>query len=438
MILIRSYFWVYLVILVSVSEYYAANFDRTGTLGILQQAYFLIMIIMIISIVAIIRNRKYQNLFLRNLINSPLVLCYVSWLLISQSLVVWIYGDLGYGDIFRALGYMLAALVAYTLYPAVIGKDGIRGWWTTLLFIGTISSVFGIYAGIFGETELMGLKVGRQSMYMGIFNMYFTSGLFHESNMFGLVTCLGLIAGLFHAAKARQAINRFIVLLPTSICGVGLFFSGSRQIYLGLFFSFWVWLLTGASSLKKIFFALLIIIAIIGAWYIVWNNEIVDALINPGQGMSGRDILWPAAISAMLDRPITGYGVNSDLAMEAVYVHGGYNEDIVPVPVHNGPLDLGVMAGFPAAILYVLLFVISFIRLLASSMEFTTKRFFIAAMIIYIPANLFQAYTIGGISYGSLVFTIFLGICNIAPMIYGRKEYKKRKAYLLQEGVKVA
>ena len=437
MILIRSYFWVYLVILVSVSEYYAANFDRTGT-GILQQAYFLIMIIMIISIVAIIRNRKYQNLFLRNLTNSPLVLCYVSWLLISQSLVVWIYGDLGYGDIFRALGYMLAALVAYTLYPAVIGKDGIRGWWTTLLFIGTISSVFGIYAGIFGETELMGLKVGRQSMYMGIFNMYFTSGPFHESNMFGLVTCLGLIAGLFHAVKARQAINRFIVLLPTGICGVGLFFSGSRQIYLGLFFSFWVWLLTGASSLKKIFFALLIIIAIIGAWYIVWNNEIVDALINPGQGMSGRDILWPAAISAMVDRPFTGYGVNSDIAMEAVYVHGGYNEDIVPVPVHNGPLDLGVMAGFPAAILYVLLFVISFIRLLASSMEFTTKRFFIAAMIIYIPANLFQAYTIGGISYGSLVFTIFLGICNIAPMIYGRKKYKRRKTYLLQEGVKVA
>jgi hypothetical protein len=323
---------------------------------------------------------------------------------------------------------MFASLIAYTLYPAVIGKDGIRGWWTILLIIGTISSVFGIYAGITGREELMGLRIGRQSIYMGIFDMYFTSGPFHESNMFGLATCLGLIAGLFHAVKARWAINRFIALFLTGICAGGLFFSGSRQIYFGLFFGFWGWLLTGTSSLKKLFITLLSIMVIMGMWYITWNNVIVNAIVTPQKGMSGREFLWPAAISAMLDRPITGYG-SSDLSMEAVFVHGGYEEDIVPVPVHNGPLDLGVMAGFPAAILYISLFVISFRRLLTSSMELTTKRFFTTVMIVYISANMFQAYTIGGISYGSLVFTIFLGICNMAPMIYGRREYKKRKVH---------
>lgn len=422
-----SLFWIYLVVLVSVVQYYAANFDRTGTLGILEKVYYLIMGTMIISVVAIIINRKYKNLFLRNLRHSPILICYSFWFLISQSLVVWIYGDLGYLDIFRALGYMFASLVAYTLFPVVIGKNGIRGWWTILLIIGTISSVFGIYAGITGIKELFGLRIGRQSIPMGIFDMYFTSGLFSESNMFGLAACIGLIAGLFLTFKARRTLNRFIALFLTGICAGGLFFSGSRQIYLGLFFGFWGWLLIGKSALKKLLLTLLFIISIMGAWYISWNIRIVNAIVTPSQGMSGRQYLWPAGISAMLDRPVTGYGVNSDLALEAIFVHGGYKEDIGPTAVHNGPLDLGVMAGFPAAILYISLFVISFRRLLISSMEPTTKRFFTAVMIVYIPANIFQAYTIGGISYGSLVFTISLGICNIAPMIYGRKENKKRK-----------
>jgi O-antigen ligase len=94
-----------------------------------------------------------------------------------------------------------------------------------------------------------------------------------------------------------------------------------------------------------------------------------------------------------------------------------------PMGTHNGPLDLGVQAGLHIVFLYLAIVIFSICRMFKSRIGLNEKRVLISAITMFIIAFMFQTYSIGGASYGSLVLTILLGMANFAPILYG---YKKK------------
>jgi O-antigen ligase len=141
------------------------------------------------------------------------------------------------------------------------------------------------------------------------------------------------------------------------------------------------------------------------------------------QGWARRDEIWPAAIQAISYHPWSGYGISSgDAVKELLYQYTGQLD-----AVHSTPLSLAFRAGIPTAVLWFVVFSMSFIRLIYSKLNQTDKSVIVMGLIGTFTACMFTDYSIGGAGYGSFVSTIFLGLANITPFLQPSKQAKQPK-----------
>jgi O-antigen ligase len=146
--------------------------------------------------------------------------------------------------------------------------------------------------------------------------------------------------------------------------------------------------------------------------------------------MSGREYLFGAALRALAERPLLGWGVGN--VSEAIQRHLGwpqrsgsfagylFQQGIARewASAHNGFLDYLIMTGIVGGLIYLWLILVSVARLWFASYRNLHRRFLLSATAGMLVAAQFTTHTVGGISFGSFMFTLLLGMANCWSTIH--------------------
>jgi O-antigen ligase len=256
-----------------------------------------------------------------------------------------------------------------------------------------------------------------------------TSSVFEDSNYFGVVALVGFLASLYvFRARQRRRISYLGASLLTALNALGVFLSYSRSAYVALSVGVLIWFLVDARSDRKILILLAAGLAVIGARALLREQSSLRAFAQIDKGLSGREYLFRAALQAVAERPILGWGVGN--VHEAIqrslrWPQGGddfaahlFRQGIAQqwVSAHNGFLDYFIMTGIPVGLTYSWFILLSAARLWFSSRRNLERRFLLSATAAMLVGSQFITHTVGGISFGSFLFTLLLGMANWWPM----------------------
>lgn len=344
---------------------------------------------------------------------SPHFLLYLAFLILSQLVSILISSRSGIRDFVWGLTYAFVGFISYFVFPAAIAHGLFRRWLTLLIGAGVIVSGVGLYVSVTGATSLLGLDyTGR--LRPSPFGTYVSSSIFHEANRSALVAFFGCVGLLYFLSKREHPVLSLAQLI---ICVANIVITWSRAVYISLFLGFLVWILVRVKPSRRLGIAFGLIVLSAVAVCVAFSVEYLYYLMF-GQGWAFRDIVWPAALRAILDRPLWGYGIGSESSVyEVMYAYSG-----LAFSVHSTPLGLAFHVGIPAALLWVWVIVISIGRLVRSNLNSLDKASLLAGITGALVAAIFLDYNLGGINYGSFVQSIFLGLANVSPYLRGQSE----------------
>jgi hypothetical protein len=142
-----------------------------------------------------------------------------------------------------------------------------------------------------------------------------------------------------------------------------------------------------------------------------------DTTIRGGTGLSGREILWRASISAIEKRPIFGYGPGNNVPALYPYLKGGANQ-IETLTSHSAWFRAGVEMGIPGlAFLVWVLAIVAWIfirgRLRGESVRDPVHLALAASLAGLIPALTFESLLLGGVTFTSLFLAVALGLVAV-------------------------
>ncbi len=404
----RNAILVSIALLGGLIPYYVKQYDYSETSGLAALGYGGVIAIAILIGVIVVQDRPVLRRSVTIVTRSPHFLLYLVLLGISQYLGGIVYGEASVAGTFRFVGYLLMALLGYAVFPAAIAGET-RIFWKTLAWIGVGSAFLGLWVVVTGRTSFLGITL-QQDDLMAALGLHSTRGPFHEPNIFGFVVTLGMIGLLYHLSCARRRIGYSLLFLFSA---AAVLFSWSRGIYLALAVGLLTWLLTGSSPSRKTLFTVTAAAAGLAVFLFLAAEPILSGLLQLEIGLSGREVLWPAAMRAIADRPLLGYGLGNLIG--PVSSHGGIFNGVA-MGAHNSYLDMGVQAGAPLGLAYLLVVGVSWLRLLRSGLRGSERRTLMAALAAGFVATVFLSYGLGGASYGALVFTMILGQANLAGL----------------------
>lgn|GEM_PF-3006535 len=400
----RNRYLVSLTLLAALLPYLVKQYDYYETTGLAALAYSGVIAVAFLAGALVLQDRPVLRRATAILTRSPHFLVYLVLLGLSQYLGGVLYGGASVAGSFRFLGYLLMALLGYIVFPAAIAGNN-HPFWKTLAWIGVISAFLGLWVVVTGRTSFLGLTL-QQDDLMSALGLYSTRGPFHEPNIYGFVVTLGMVGLLY---RLQDSGRRLVPVLLFLMCAAAVLFSWSRGIYLALAVGLLTWLLTGSAPSRKVLFAAAA--ATVGLIVVLSleNIPVLSGLLQIEIGLSGREVLWPAAMRAIAERPLLGYGLGNLIG--PVAAHGGIFNGVA-MGAHNSYLDMGVQAGAPLGLAYLLVVGVSWFRLWRSGLQGTERRALSAALAAGFVATLFLSYGLGGASYGALVFTMILGLAN--------------------------
>lgn len=339
---------------------------------------------------------------------SPHFLLYTTFILFTQAILM-LTSQIDIRDFIWGLGYFIISLFSYFAFPVLLASDkAFRSMLLFAIFVAVFSSSIAIYVALTGVTNVGIFHIRQVQPYTPL-GIYTTSSIFFEANRFALSAFFGLMGSLY-LLKDRRYI--FFVTVSLFLCLAGIIISWSRAVYLGSVLGFFVWLILGTKpSRRKRVFILLGILTILGLFMITYVKPINEALFALGMGR--RAIFWPAAIQIITKQPLLGYGFgNPEIVESALYEYTG-----IATSIHNTLLSIAFHAGIPAAVLYLIVLYVSLKRLVKSKLELSKKSVILGCTLGSIIAAFFLDYTPGGISYGTFMSTIFLGLSNASPWL---------------------
>jgi len=371
-------------------------------------AYVVAVMLMIWATSVFLLSPQGRRLVIYVARRSPHFLLYCALILISQSIAVFLTPEFGIFDYIWGLGYIIIGLIAYFVLPVVIGNKLFRPWLAFLVIVGAFSSAIAVYVAFTGETEVLGFNI-RQLRPYGVLGIYSTSSIFYEANRFGISAFFGLLGSLYFLEKRQHTP---LVALTLFLCAAGIVISWSRAVYLGLALAFPVWLLgiTKPSHRRKAV-VLLILLAISGLLIVIYIKPVNQALY--GIGLARRKLFWSAAIQLIAKSPLVGYGFGSpEIVQSRLYAHTGFE-----TAIHSTPLGIAFHAGIPVAVLYFIMFWVALKHLKNAKLDRPARATIATGVIVSFFAAFFLDYTPGGISYGTLIYTTFLGLANASPWL---------------------
>jgi O-antigen ligase len=116
--------------------------------------------------------------------------------------------------------------------------------------------------------------------------------------------------GLSFAAPTPAVRPRILVLPGIALCAAAIFQGGSRGSMLVLLIGLWLFTLGGRSLGQWIRSSLIIAVGVIALFAAALQSPLVRARWEKAQSgnLSGREEIFPAAWSMVVERPLTGWG----------------------------------------------------------------------------------------------------------------------------------
>ncbi len=142
-----------------------------------------------------------------------------------------------------------------------------------------------------------------------------------------------------------------------------------------------------------------------------------DNTLRGGTGLSGREVLWRASISAIEKRPIVGYGPGNNVPALYPFLKGGANQ-IETLTSHSAWFRAGVEMGIPGlAFLVWILVVVAWLfiqgRLRGESLGDPVHLTLAASLAALVPALTFESLLLGGVTFTSLFLALALGLVAV-------------------------
>jgi len=389
-------------------------------------SYIVVEAILLIVLFNAIRSMRNRRLIKQAIRGNRFVIYYCIWLVVGQLIGVLSGAGMGISDLTYASAYALSAFAGFYAIPALMRQRDILFLFRAILVIGTAVAFLGAFASVTQASSLFGIPL-RPKTYIPWLGLYESAGPFHELNIFGFTVAMSIWVASYFARRAYQTGRYFSLvrnILIITLCAFALLVSWSRAMYLAM----GVGILIALSPTKKRVLAYSGIVALLAAMiytvYMLFQTEFGVSFMQLSGGLGGRQIFWPAAIKAIIHQPLFGYGFAVGANRDVVFSFGGYLWADFAMGPANSFLDLSVRGGLLLGVLYIATLYRSWRRLSNKSCLLLAKndldiillRRTLLGIIVtaFIGAN-FIIYSLGGIGYASLVFTIIFGICNMWP-----------------------
>jgi len=361
-------------------------------------------VVVFLSLFLLIASKRFR-IFQSISKKSPHFWLFFLFLLTSQYLAV-LLGLLDFWSLTKITGYLVIGIIGYFILPTVIKKEQIWAFWMFLAVIGGVFSFIGLVIVLRGELNLFGLHWEPTPWLIPTLGIPATQSIFSDSNYFSIIPFFGFLASLYLLRKKKilgKALSCFLLGLNLA----GIFLSYSRATYLAILFSFLLWLLIGSTTFKKMTIFFLVILIVTGAFFFTESSPQLQSFLQISKGLSGREILWPAAFEAILEKPILGWGIGnvSNVTQSQELPH-------LWTSSHNSFLDFAIMAGIPATILYLWVIIVSIKRLYFSQKRNLERKILLSSILGMLVIMQLTTHTLGGISFGSFMFTMLLGFAN--------------------------
>lgn len=244
-------------------------------------------------------------------------------------------------------------------------------------FIGVFYSLLGLL--ILG-LKYNGVSLGGSLDYLQLNRFfYYVSSVFPNVNTQGMLLTFTLPCGFYLFLESRKKV---CYMLSCMVMGISLFMTFSRSSWGAAAIAVMIMLSYKYRKLKYIF--ILGFIALALAIPFVMDIEINAGKFSDGLfTLSSRGLLWQAAVKAIADRPITGFGVGNSveaLDMFSIYVMGR--------TPHNTILRMWVEMGIFGLLIY-LSFIYNIVR---GFFKRSNKSLLLVTVFAVLTGSLFQQF----------------------------------------------
>lgn len=264
--------------------------------------------------------------------------------------------------------------------------------------IGTVYSVIGITMLVL---NYLGVDISIHLTYTKV-RMYEVSSVFPNTNTLGLLLSFTVPCAFYLFLENR---DRFFYLICSVIMGVNLLLTFSRSswgataiaVAIIFFFKF------RKVKLMKVLICVGCFAAFMFLIEYIPNLQLGSEKSAEGIfALSGRGILWDAAYRAILDRPLTGFGIGNSVSALNMY-----SLNILGRTPHNTYLRMWVEMGIFGLLIY-LLFVYNIFR---GFFRMKNKNMLLVTVFAVIAGSLFQqifeTMLLGGLSMAGAYFFVF-------------------------------
>ncbi len=314
-------------------------------------------------------------------------------------------GDLTAPGLVQAFSYFVSLVCAYFVLAEALRRN-FRTNLGLLSVLGVLVSLPAIVAALFGQFSVLGLRVGVSPARIPLIGLPASRSIFQDENYFAVVLFVCGTATFFLQRTTRSANARFLLLLALLPIATAMVFTYSRAAYLATMVASLLWLASARRGLALA--AALLVVAMIAMFWLSTTQPYADrigAFAQVDRGLSGREMLWPIAIDRILERPFFGWGIGS--------VTRVISKNTIWASSHNSVLDFALMAGIPSGIAYIWFITMSLLPLLRQGGRSSPPtRFLLSTTVGLLVAAQFTTHTIGGLSFGSMVLTVLLGLSN--------------------------
>ncbi|RBI60747.1 hypothetical protein DMJ13_17490 [halophilic archaeon] len=306
------------------------------------------------------------------------------------------------GRIARTIVFTVGTAIILFALPRLIPRSAIEMAISriaiVLLALGGIVAITDTYPAISGTSPKWLEATALPGLPMSIIPWV---GILNSPNLLGAVCVLGAFAAA--TEYARTGTQESGLLAAT--LAVGSLSSASRTVLVALIAGSGVvgayylfdshWMTASAISGLLVFTGIVSVIA----------NVIPGPAAISGVQLWGRESLWGAAWEATMIRPFIGWGATDTAALVAPYVNDQW---FAGRAIHNSYLRMFVMTGVVGGIVYVALCALSLWRA-STSTRSLPDAVFVGMIVAVLVFQLFNAATIFGLSFRSLLYSLVIG-----------------------------
>lgn len=271
-------------------------------------------------------------------ISVPLV-AYLGWMLLSSVWSVERATTLSHVGI--NLGFVIFGLLI------AVGR-------TTSDLLALVAKVTMVFLLVNWIVALLAPSVGvtSEGMYIGAMK-----GLFVDKNSLGYFAVITFVTVGAHAVSATERRERWVAWAGTALSVATILSSGSRTALSVAICAVILWLVLTAlaKARRPLLLPVLgwvLVVGIIG-WVVAANFQTILALLGRDPTLTGRSKIWTVVMSAIVARPVTGYG------WKALWLAGSptteklwaANYNVPFYTAHNGYLDITAQLGVIGLIL---------------------------------------------------------------------------------------